>query len=78
VSGLLLGSHAAAASAVGRIDLPAETSAAGSGVGDRWHGHLGRMASRVDGFGSHPVDRAVDGGSSDAEQFGELSLGVIP
>jgi hypothetical protein len=46
VSGLLLGSHAAAASAVGRIDWPAETSAAGSGVGDRWHGHLGRMASR--------------------------------
>jgi hypothetical protein len=38
----------------------------------------GEWPLRVDGFGSHPVDGAVDGGSSDAEQFGELSLGVIP
>jgi hypothetical protein len=31
----LLGSHAAAVSAVGRLDQPTETSAAGFGVGDR-------------------------------------------
>ena len=28
--------------------------------------------------GSHPLDGPVHGGSSDPEEFGELSLGVVP
>jgi hypothetical protein len=41
---------------------------------DRWRGDLGERPLGFDGFGSHPVDGAVDGGSSDTEEFGELSL----
>jgi hypothetical protein len=39
---------------------------------------LGEWPLGFDGFGPRPVDGAVDRGSPDAEEFGELSLGVVP
>jgi hypothetical protein len=74
--GPCLDRRAGPASAVGRIDrlrlqlLASVLVTAGWGDGGEW-------PLAVDGFRSHPVDGAIDGRPSDAEEFGQLGLGVV-
>ena len=43
---------------------------------DRRPGHLGEPPLRFSSPGSHPLDGPVHRGSSDAEELGQLSLGI--
>ena len=43
---------------------------------DRRPGHLGERPLRFSSPGSHPLDGPVHRGSSDAEELGQLSLGI--